>query len=111
MGSLLALPPDLDIASLGLTTEAATKLAWTLQNYGAYVVDDTSWNVHAIDAEVGVAEEFEAAYGFGMQASSGSWYEDMMTIFGALAVVDNNGPGAVGGGGAPLQPLAPPIGN
>ena len=53
----------------------------------------------------------QAAYGFGMQASSGSWYQDMMTLFGALAVVDNNGPGAVGGGGAPLQPLAPPIGN
>ncbi len=111
MGSLLALPQGLDITSLGLTTEAATKLAWTLQNYGAYVVDDTSWDVHAIDAEVGVAEEFQVAYGFAMQASSGSWYEDMMTLFGALAVVDNNAPGTVGGGGAPRQPLAPPIGN
>jgi hypothetical protein len=111
MGSLLALPPNVDIASLGLTTDAARKLAWTLQNYGAYVVDDTSWNADAIDAQVGVEDEFQQAYGTSMEATSGAWYQDIMRLFSALAVVDDNGPSSVGGGGAPLQPLAPPIGN
>ncbi len=111
MGSLLAIPRNVDIASLGLATVPGMKLAWTLQNYGAYVVDDTSWNVHAFDGEVGVADEFRSVFGMGMAAGDGPWYEDAMRLFSALAVVDNNGPQSVGGGGAPLQPLAPPIGN
>jgi hypothetical protein len=32
-------------------------------------------------------------------------------ILANLAVVTNNGPLSIGGGGSPLQPLAPPIGN
>ncbi len=111
MGALLALPPDVDIPSLGLATPAGRKLAWTLQNYGAYVVDDTTWDSHALDVESGVAAEFRDAYGYGIEASSGPWYQDMMRIFGLLAVVDNNGPDSIGGGGVPRQWLAPPIGN
>lgn len=111
MGSLLALPTDISIDSLKLKTDAAKKLAWTLQNYGAYVVDDTSRNVHALDVEAGVAEEFRRVYGFDIEATHGPWHDDVMRLFSALAVVDNNSPDAVGGGGAPLQPLAPPIGN
>lgn len=111
MGALLAIPPDVDIADLGLKTEAGRKIAWTMQNYGAYVVDDTTWDSHALDVEAGVADEFRSAYGYGSEGSEGPWYDDMMTIFGALSVVDNNRPSSIGGGGAPLQPLAPPIGN
>jgi hypothetical protein len=111
MGSLLAIPPSVDIDALGLRTEPGRKLAWTLQNYGAYVVDSTSWNAHAFDAEVGVRDEFFWAFGMPMDAGHGAWYEDAMTLFSALAVVDNNLPDSVGGGGWPRQPLAPPIGN
>jgi hypothetical protein len=111
MGALLAIPRDVNLADLGLKTEAGRKIAWTMQNYGAYVVDDTLWDSHALDVEAGVADEFDSAYGYGVEASRGSWYDDMMTIFAALNVVDNNGPSSVGGGGTPLQPLAPPIGN
>ena len=45
-GALLALAPSVSMASLGLETEAGAQLAWTLQNYGAYVVDDTGWSVY-----------------------------------------------------------------
>ena len=37
-GALLALPPGTDIAALGLRTEPGRMIAWTLQNYGAYIV-------------------------------------------------------------------------
>ncbi|TAK57010.1 MAG: hypothetical protein EPO22_12875 [Dehalococcoidia bacterium] len=111
MGALLALPPDIDVDQLGLATPAAKKLAWTLQNYGAYVVDDTTWDSHALDVEAGVASELRDAYGYNIEASSGPWYQDMMRIFGLLAVVDNNGEDSIGGGGVPRQWLAPPIGN
>jgi hypothetical protein len=110
MGALLAIPADVDLDALGLQTAPAKKLAWTLQNYGAYVVDDTAWDADAIDAQDGVEEEFQAVYGMPMEGSSGRWRDDVMKLFAALSVVDNNGPTSVGGGGAPLQPLAPDIG-
>lgn len=111
MGSLLAIPRDIDVNALGLQTDAARKIAWTMQNYGAYVVDDTTWDSHALDVEAGVPAEFRAAYGYSIEGTDGPWYDDMMKIFAALSVIDDNGPSSIGGGGAPLQPLAPPIGN
>jgi len=111
MGALLAIPAWVNLDSLDLQTEPARKLAWTLQQYGAYVVDSTAWDAHALDVQVGVREDFRLRYRMDIEADSGPWYEDMMTLFSELQVVDNNAPGAVGGGGAPLQPLAPPIGN
>ena len=55
MGALLAIPPSVDLASLGLQTEPGRQIAWTLQNYGAYVVDDTYGPSFAIEAERGRA--------------------------------------------------------
>jgi hypothetical protein len=37
------------------------------------------------------------------------WGNDMLILFHALYLVDNNGPSSIGGGGTPVQPLAPPI--
>jgi hypothetical protein len=111
MGSLLAIPSWVSLDSLGLRTDAGRKIAWTLQNYGAYVVDSSGWDAHAIAVQAGVPEEFQRDYGMDMQAERGDWYEDVVGIFQALHVVDNNGPDAVGGGGTPRQPLTPPIGN
>ena len=114
MGSLLALPPSVDIDQMGLETQPAKMLAWTLQNYGGYVADDTGWSVYAIEVEHSpdgeVEDEFQARWGFSMTSSKASaWGRDMDRIFGALAVVDNNGPSSIGGGGTPRQPLAPPV--
>lgn len=116
MGSLLAIPSSTDINALGLETAAAKKMAWTLQNYGAYVVDDAhnpagNWSVIAWDAEKGADDELFAATGYRLDANIGPSYRDTVRIVTALAMVDNNGPSSVGGGGTPRQPLAPPIGN
>jgi len=117
MGALLALPAAADLAALGLETEPARMLAWTLQNYGAYVVDDTFWSVYAIETEQSpagtVTEEFRKSWGYPMdpQGFDNPWARDMDRIFRALNVVDNNGPTSIGGGGTSRQPPAPPFGN
>ncbi|MEX2246814.1 MAG: thrombospondin type 3 repeat-containing protein [Dehalococcoidia bacterium] len=120
MGALLALLPALDCQTgaglpTPLETQPAKMLCWTLQNYGAYVVDTTGWNVYALATERSpqgdVETEFQAAWGFDMTPVSRNnpWSRDMDRIFGSLQVVDNNAANSVGGGGTPLQPLAPPI--
>lgn len=114
-GSLLALPVSVSIASLGLTTEPAKTLAWTLQNYGAYLVDDTAWSAIAVCVENGPAgsfkQQFQADWGFPVDTggTTGAFAADMAKLEAALAVVTDNGPNAVGGGGTPLQPLALPL--
>lgn len=116
MGALLALPASLDLADLGLETEAAQQLAWTLQNYGGYVVDDAYDGAFLLGTEHGprgdFLAQFEADWGFGFHQTSDSgtaWTRDVQRLLPALAVVDNNGPSSIGGGGTPRQPLAPPI--
>ncbi|HVT10464.1 MAG TPA: hypothetical protein VHO67_23555 [Polyangia bacterium] len=114
-GALLAIPTSTDVSQLGLETSAAAMLAFTLQNYGAYVVDDTAWPVYAICVELGpdgdFTQQFQSDWGFTMTPSSKStpWARDMDRLFGALAVVDNNTAATPGGGGTPLQPLAPAL--
>ncbi len=121
MGALLALHPSVNLSSLadnslGLETEAALILARALQDYGAYLVDDTAWDVYALLAESGpdgsVVDEFEKTWGFTMTPPSTltPWARDMQRIYTNLYVVDNNGPTAIGGGGEPRQPLAPELG-
>jgi hypothetical protein len=99
MGSLLAITPSVNCDAT-VTSRHARKLCHALQDYGAYVVDDTYWDVHAIDLDV------NAEFGDG-----GSFHSDMQKLFEMLNVVDNNSPGSIGGGGTPRAPLAPPIGN
>jgi len=114
-GSLLALPTNVTIASLGLTTQPAQQLAWTLQNYGAYLVDDTAWSATAICAEQGVngnfTDQFKSDWGFTIDTggTTGAFATDMAKIIAALSVVDDNTATSIGGGGTPLQPLAPEI--
>jgi hypothetical protein len=123
MGALLALRPDFGVAAL--RTEPAKILARAFIDYGAYVVDDTCWDVYALTTEWGpdgrVTDEFAKAWGFPIETSATAactdegqecrWARDMAAIFTSLQVVDNNAPGAVGGGGSPRRPLAPPVGN
>ena len=115
MGALLAIPAGTALGSLGLETEPGLRLAWTLQNYGAYVVDDTYWPSYAIETEQGPAgsflEQFQADWGFSLigAINSSAMVRDWYRLFQAAAVVDSNAADAVGGGGTPLQPLAPPF--
>ena len=105
MGSLLAIPPNVTEASLGLTTEAGRKLFFTLKYYGAYFTEDTAWDTYDLVVERDAEVEFEQEYGFSLE--SDPWKADFLKLIQALHVVDNNGPNSIGGGGEPLQPLAP----
>ena len=95
MGSLLALPPSVNVNSMGLETDAAKILAHAFQDYGAYTVDDAAWSVYAVATEYSpsgkVDDEFGAAWNFTISPASRDvpWARDMDQIFGALAVVDN----------------------
>jgi hypothetical protein len=116
MGALLAIPPSVNIGALGLTTEPGRQIAWTLQNYGAYVVDDTYGPDFGLNAENGpggnVSSQFRGDYGMNFEiyaSSPNAWSRDLQRIRQALQVVDNNGPASVGGGGTPRQPLLPEL--
>ncbi len=116
MGALLAIPAATNIASLGMETEPGKQLAWTLQNYGAYIVDDTYGPGVAFSAEQGpdgsVQQQFKSDYGIAMEQrvrDNTPWTRDMQRLVKALYVVDNNTANSIGGGGTPRQPLAPAI--
>jgi len=68
MGALLALPATMDLYSLGVETRPSRILAATLQNYGAYIVDDTAWDVYVLVRERSptgrFTNEFKKNWGF-----------------------------------------------
>ena len=116
MGALFALPPSTTISSLNLETEPAKILALAFQDYGAYLVDDTAWDVWAIVTEWGpdgrFATEFRKDWGFSFSTGVNTAFgRDMIKIFTNLHVVTNNTAQSIGGGGTPRVPLAPPFGN
>ena len=114
MGALLAIPAWRDINSLKLETTPGRQLAWTLQNYGAYIVDDTWGPSFMFNVETGpdgsFREQFKADWGFALEQrvrDNTPWSRDVQRLMQALHVVDNNAPGSIGGGGHPLQPPPP----
>lgn len=116
MGSLLAIPASVSLTSLGLETLPAKQLAWTLQNFGIYIVDSTGGAAYAISAEEGpdgsFANQFKADWGFpieGRVRDNTPWTRDFQKLITALHVVDNNTVNTIGGGGTPLQTLAPAL--
>lgn len=116
MGALLAIPYSVSVASLNLETQPAKLLAWTLQNYGAYIVDDTyapGFDIQVEDGPNGSKPtEFKADWGFDMGQkvnNNTAWRRDMQKLVQALSVVNNNSATSIGGGGTPRQPLAAPI--
>jgi hypothetical protein len=116
MGALLAIPVSVSIASLGLETEPAKMLAWTLQRYGAYIVDDTYAEGFHFSAETGpdgvFRDQFKNDWGFKIDQrvnDASPWVRDVQRLRRAMRVVDNNAPDRVGGGGTPLEPLAPAL--
>jgi hypothetical protein len=118
MGSLLAIPPSVNIGSMGLETVPGKQLAWTFQNYGAYIVDDAYAPGFDISIEAGPngrkADEFQRDYGFAFTnkvnyQSSSPWVRDIQRLVQALHVVNNNTATTIGGGGVGRQPAAAPI--
>jgi hypothetical protein len=121
-GALLALLPDFNV--VGLRTEPARILAQAFKDYGAYVVDDTYWDVYGVEVEWGpngrVLDEFKSTWGWTFStyqlstctttSNECQWAKDMADIFTNLNVVDNNSPTAIGGGGIRRAPLAPAFG-
>ncbi|MDP3998756.1 MAG: hypothetical protein Q8P89_04040 [bacterium] len=120
MGALLAIPSWTNIDSLGLESEPGRQLAWTLQNYGAYIVDDTYGPTFTFNAENGAdgskKAEFWNDWGLALEimghidSRRTAWQRDIQRLMAALYVVDNNSARpALAGGGIPRQPLAPAI--
>lgn len=131
MGMLLAIPPSVNLNAIGLESDPGRQMAWTLQNYGAYVVDSTGSGAGmALNAESGPngskAAEFLADYGWPMEqhvsrqsidegwtpptfGAETPWSRDIRRLWVQLKIVDNNSSTTIGGGGTPRQPLAPPI--
>jgi hypothetical protein len=112
MGSLMAIHPNATPQSLGLQSDAGIKLFYALQDYGAYIADDTGWDAYAFSASVEAMHEFEEYYGYSFNQPSsaggdaGLFFDDMMALITNLYVVDNNSSSSVGGGGTPRQALA-----
>ena len=115
MGALMALPSWMDLDNMGFETEPGRRVADAFQQYGAYIVDDTSWDTWALitswEADGRVINEFYDAWGYTFETrySDNGWARDIARIFENLHVVDNNSEESVGGGGEPLVPLAPEI--
>ncbi len=107
MGTLLAVPPEVTAEQLGLETVPGRLLLKTLQGYGAYITEDSGWDVWDIIVERGVMPEFQEKYGFSLEGEK--WEAEVLKIAPHLKTVANNGPDSIGGGGDPLRPLAPPL--
>jgi hypothetical protein len=128
MGALLAIPTFTNIDSLGLETDPGRQLAWTMQNYGALIGDEAGagfqfvtergpngWFADQAQQSFGpnrLDTQFYRDYGFNFeQRVNGNtpWSRDVQRLVTALYVVNNNDRNNIGGGGTPLQPLAPEI--
>jgi hypothetical protein len=110
-------PTDVERVNATLQTEPARRLLAALSTYGGYLVDDTAWNATALCTEHGVADEFKDEWGFSFgvdlhsepNTAQRAWYDDLLALFRALAVVESNSALAPGGGGSPLAPPPPPF--
>jgi protocatechuate 3,4-dioxygenase beta subunit len=128
MGALLALPPTLDLNSLGLDPPGLI-LAKAFQDYGAYIANDADRSVNNIVTELSpsgsVAEvyagdgtlvdpgQFQTVWGVPFDTvgvnGTDAWSHDIETIFANLEIVTNNGQNSIGGGGTPIVAPAPPL--
>ena len=112
--ALLAVPPASAAAvRTRLQTPIGAKLLSALTDYGGYLDDNTASDRGAFNVEQGVEAEVIQAYGQEMRLNSTmpgtALYDDLLKIYQALHVVDNNSPENIGGGGVPRQPAPPPI--
>jgi hypothetical protein len=94
MGTLVAIPPHVDLGALGLSPTGLV-IARALQVYGAYLVD--------------ASENFTLFAEPTAEPLLGAARRDLGRIRDQLRIVENNGPEQVGGGGAATAPSAPPF--
>ncbi|MEW6302215.1 MAG: hypothetical protein AB1705_02015 [Verrucomicrobiota bacterium] len=107
-GTLLAIPPEVDIAQIGVGTSGpAFEIARALQDYGVYVKDsfDPTWMgdwqrlgspnlIFCVDVDP-------------FRDLPADLHEKLKLVSKHLKVVVNNGPNSIGGGGTPRRPPAP----
>jgi len=111
MGSMIAIPPSVDINSLGLVRQESINIAKALQQYGGYAVDrgDPGTLEYIVD---GSASEWVPWY------NDPNWNSDMKKISAVIRIVANssnttdgtaprNGVKLDGGDGSLRIPLAP----
>ncbi len=114
MGSLVALDPDVTPEELGITSEPGLKFFYALQDYGAYIADDTGWDAYGFSLSYEARYEFAEHYGYsfnqgaGGSGEAGEYYDDMTTLIENLYVISNSSESNVGGGGERRAPLASP---
>lgn len=103
MGALLALPPGLSPESIGVTSAVGRRLFTALQDYGAYVTDDSAWEAYYLSVDSEAIGTFEWGP---------TQRHEFNLMMSAIAVVDDNRPEAIGGAGLrrrpPLPELVPP---
>lgn len=110
MGTLLTIPKDITVESLGIKSQVGKKIFYALQNYGCYIVDDSAWDNYSFSMESGVREEVKEKYGINLSCdrnNANDYYYDALKMIENLYIVTNNSPASIGGGGTPCQPLAP----
>jgi hypothetical protein len=96
MGSLLAIPPQVDLTTIAKPGTQLYEVARALQDYGGYVVDTTGAQALRVDCEMGVGTELNKGWQIGKLTKH-------------LMIVSNNGPDSIGGGGKPRRPPPPPL--
>lgn len=97
LGSLLAIPPSVDIGTLGMGESGpGLELARALQDYGVCLTE--------------AGDEPFALFAWYENIPSG-FAETVARLLPHLQVVTNNNPQTPGGGGAPRRASAPPLGN
>ena len=111
MGSLLAIPPWVNIDGLGLTFLGKV-IARAAQNYGIFIVDRTGGPGINILSELSNPDIGTAAVGATGSYPNTAWTKsdaDLQIIKNNLQLITNNTPITPGGGGTPRQPLAPEL--
>jgi len=107
MGSLLAIPPWVDIKALGINDPQALEVARALQDYGVYIVDTgavpSNMLVIKIDPQAGADIRDRDAFLDGLKLA----LRELLVVVNSH---ENGGrPATPGGGGTPRRPLAPPF--
>lgn len=114
-GALLAIPRNITPESVGITNKVVKKLFVCMQDYGAYIVDDTVRGAYSFSADIKEYNAVKDELGINMRcrlssasnSETKSYAQDMMKMIMCIKAVSNNSQQNVGGGGKPCQPLAP----
>jgi hypothetical protein len=107
MGSLLTLDAAVytnGYIAANVTNAKAARIVKALRDYGAYIVDDTAWDVHAfcVDDRVYTSGEWPT------KAVDPTFHSQLHTAIIALKVVNDNASDLIGGAGTRMNTTAIP---